>query len=362
MRRFDLPAGTEAGEVAGFVALRLEELSPFPLDQLHSGYLRSADGTAVFVYAAYRRRLPAGQAESWNAAPFVLPDFAPALTLRFPASTVVLMRSAASLTALYFDVDRDLPVRAAARALPPEADGETFAAVRRAVLGLVQAGPAREVQFEVAGPPQQRAQGLTFPLTGESRAEDCREVVIATGDCWTMDVRDPEFVAAQRKRLGVDLLFWRVVQGAVAAMLLLVLGEMLVLAGSGYSAWLQRRFDARQPDVLALEDKNALTLNLRQFRERALHPFEMFRVLGRGRPATLYFTEARLDGFKMEISGEASNMAEFNSYMAALRAMPELDGPPDEGSPKVQGTITVFKIVVKFKPGVFAVAQQASTP
>ena len=93
MRRFDLPAGMEPGEVAGFVELQLEELSPFPLDQLHHGFLRAADGSAVFAYAAYRRRLPAGQADSWNAALFVLPDFAPALKLRFSVSTVVLVRS-----------------------------------------------------------------------------------------------------------------------------------------------------------------------------------------------------------------------------------------------------------------------------
>jgi hypothetical protein len=362
MRRFDLPAGTAADEVASFVALRLEELSPFPLDQLHHGFLRAADGSAVFVYAAYRRRLPSGLAESWATAPFVLPDFAPALKLRFPASTVVLVRSAAALTALYFEADQDLPVRSAARGLPAEADAEAFTAVRRAVLDLVKPGLAREVQLEIAGPPQQRAQGLTFQLSGESRQDDGREVVFTSDECWTMDVREPEFIAAQRKRLGVDLLFWRIVQGSVAAMVLLVLGEILLLGGSVYASWLQRRFDQRQPDYLALDAKNNLAINLQNFRDRAVNPFDMFRVLARGKPATVYFTEARLEGFRMEVQGEASTNAEYNTYMEGLKAAPELASPPEEKGRKTQNNLTTFTIVVTFRQGAYAAQQTASTP
>jgi hypothetical protein len=362
MRRFDLPAGTEAGEVAGFVGLQLEELSPFPLDQLHHGFLRAADGSAVFVYAAYRRRLPPGVTESWAAAPFVLPDFAPALKLRFPATTVVLMRSATALSALYFEADQDLPVRSAARGLPAGADGEAFAAVRRAVLELVQAGPAREVQLEIAGPPQQRAQGLTFQLAGGSRKDDGREIVLTSDECWAMDVREPEFVAAQRKRHGVDLLFWRVVQGAVAAIVLLVLGEILLVGGSAYAGWMKRRFDERQPDYLALDAKNSLAINLQTFRDRAVNPFDMFRVLARGKPASVYFTEARLEGFRMEVQGEASTNAEYNTYMESLKVAPELAGPPEEKGRKTQNNLTTFTIVVNFRQGAFPAAQTASTP
>lgn len=357
MRRFELPAGMETGEVAGFVELQLEELSPFPLDQLHHGFLRAADGSAVFVYAAYRRRLAPGEADSWTSAPFVLPDFAPALKLRFPVSTVVLVRSAAALTALYFDADRELPVRAAARALPAEAPADAAETARRAVLQLVQAGTAREAHLQLGAGPQQRAQGLTFPLAGEGSSLS-QEVVLPTSDCWTMDVREPEFVAAQRKRLGVDLLFWRVAQGAVAALILLVLGEVLLLAGSGYEAWLGKRYNDRQPEAAAIDAKNSLAIGLDNFRGRAVHPFDMFRVLSRGRTPTLYFTEAKLEGLKMEIRGEASNMAEYNAYITTLKSAQELAEPPREVETKIRENVTSFTIVVNFKPGVFAVAQQ----
>ncbi len=357
MRRFDLPAGTDASEIAGFVELQLEELSPFPLDQLHHGFLRASDGSAVFAYAAYRRRLPPGQAETWTSAPFVLPDFAPALKLRFTVTTVVLFRSATSLTALYFDPDAELPVRSGSRALAPDAPEETVRATRRTVLDLVQAGSAREVQLAPAGAPQQRAQGLTFVFPADGRGEP-REVVLPTTDCWTMDVREPEFVAAQRKRLGVDLLFWHIVQGAVAALLLLVVGELYLLANSGYEAWLTARFNARQPEAAAIDAKNALAIGLDNFRGRAVHPFDMFRILNRGRTPTLYFTEAKLDGLRMEIRGEASNMAEYNAYIGALRGAEELAGPPNEVETKIRDNVTTFTIVVSFKPGVFEVAQQ----
>ncbi|RME72878.1 MAG: hypothetical protein D6781_01425, partial [Verrucomicrobia bacterium] len=74
MRRFELPAGLAPGEVSGFVELQLEELSPFPLDQLLHGRV-VADG-AVFVYAAYRRRFTAEELQAWEQLRFVLPEFA----------------------------------------------------------------------------------------------------------------------------------------------------------------------------------------------------------------------------------------------------------------------------------------------
>lgn len=362
MRRFDLPAGMEPGEVAGFVELRLEELSPFPLDQLHHGFLRASDGSAVFAYAAYRRRLPPGQADTWNAALFVLPDFAPALKLRFAVPTVVLVRSSAALTALYFEADRELPVRAAGRSLAADAPEEALQAARRVVLEQVDAGSAREAVLEVGAAPQQRAQGLTFAYPDEGRLIP-REIVLPTAECWTMDVREPEFVAEQRKRLGVDLLFWRIVQGAVAALLLLIVGELLLVAGTGYGAWLGKRYRDRQPEAQEIDAKNALAIGLDTFRGRAVHPFDMFRVLGRGRPPTLYFVEAKLDGLRMEIQGEASNMAEYNSYINVLKEAPELSGAPNEVETKIRDNVTTFKIVVNFKPGVFAIAPQtASAP
>lgn len=362
MRRFELPAGTAADEVAGFVELRLEELSPFPLDQLHHGHLRATDGSAVFVYAAYRRRLPAGQMESWSTAQAVLPDFAPALKLRFAASTVVLVRSAAALTALYFDADRELPARGASRALPVDTDETALAEARRAVLALVGAGTAREVQLETDGTPQARAQGLTFQLAGTGRADEAREVVLPTADLWAMDVREPEFIAAQRKRMGIDLLFWRIVQGAVAAMVLLVLGELLLLAGAAFTSWQERRYEARQPDALALDAKNSLATGLENFRGRAVHPFEMFKALGAGRPATLYFTNVKIEGLRMEISGVAGNMAEYNTYMSALRNVPQLAAPPVEDGTSVREGGTTFKIIVTFKPDVLEVARSTPAP
>jgi hypothetical protein len=230
MRRFT--CRPEPGREVVAHALRVEELSPFPLDQLHHGFLRASDGSAVFAYAAYRRRLPAGEAEAWTSALFVLPDFAPSLKLRFTATTVVLIRSSAALTALYFEADRELPVRAVGRALAADAPSEAVAAARRAVLGLVEAGSARELLLESRALPLQRAQGLAFTLPTEGRTQP-HEITVPVSDCWTMDVREPEFVAEQRGRLRIDLIFWRIVQGAAAALILLLIGELLMLAGSG---------------------------------------------------------------------------------------------------------------------------------
>jgi len=357
MRRLDLPAGTPAGEVSALVQLRLEELSPFPLDQLHFGYLCAEDGSAAFAYAAYRRRLPAGQAESWVGASFVLPDFAPVLRLRFNVATLVVVRSENVVAALYFEGGRELPLRGAARALAEGASSqEMLELVKRLALEGVSASGVEEAALDLVPLIREQAQGLAFELIGSERGGR-RDVLLPGEDCWAMDIRDAEFIQARRKQLRVDLLFWRVVQAGVGAMVLLLLGEILLLGGSAYARWQERRITQRQPEVQAIDAKNSLAIGLQTFRERAVHPFDMFRVLGRGRPASLYFTEAKLEGLRMEIRGEASNMAEYNNYITALRSVAELAEPPTEVETKIRDNTTAFTIVVKFRAGAFAAAQ-----
>ncbi|MGH8017473.1 MAG: hypothetical protein ACREIA_04170, partial [Opitutaceae bacterium] len=178
VRRFDLPAGIAAGEIAGFVELQLEELSPFPLEQVYHGHAVASDGSGVFVYAAYSRRFEPEHAERWSRALFVLPDFAPALRLRFDRPAVVLFRSEAGLTVLRFDGVRELPDRVASRPLRIDADDYETRRVRERLLAAIDAAgqPVREVRLTSA--PEQRTPGMTFILGPDAGEGSAAEVVI----------------------------------------------------------------------------------------------------------------------------------------------------------------------------------------
>lgn len=352
-RRLELPAGLGEDEVAGFVALRLEEISPFPLDQLYHGHLRAPDGSAVFVFAAYRRRFAPEQTEAWPKTLFVLPDFAPALKLSFEADTVVLLRTEAALTALYFEGGKPLPLRTASRPLAADAPAEAVEQARRRVTALVDGG-SREVSWRLARPPQPRAQGLHFNLAAE-RGGAGRDVTLPTGECWAMDIRDPEFVAQQRRRIGVDLLLWRAVQVTAAVFALLVLGEVLLLGGKGYVGWQERRIDSRKAEVAAIEDKNLLGNSLEEFGRSGLQPFEMMSAVGPVRPGSVVFVSATAEGAdNLVIDGTAANIADVNAYMAALRLVPQVESVEEKSPPRSRDAGTTFSVNVKFRADAFA--------
>ncbi len=353
VRRFDLPAGIAAGEIAGFVDLQLEELSPFTLEQVYHGHTVASDGSGVLVYAAYRRRFEPAHAERWSRALFVLPDFAAALRLRFERPTVVLFRSETALTALRFDGARELPDRVASRPLRLEADDDEMRGVRERLLAAIDAvgRPVREVRLTSA--PEQRTPGMIFILGPDAGEGSAIEVVVPMSECWGMDVRESEFVAQQRRRLGFDLVLWRIVLGAAAAIALLFAGELLLLAGRGYAGWLSRKVEKQAPIVAALEDKHTVANRLADFGASGLSPFVMLATASAPKPPSVYFTRATAEGANnLTIDAFTQNVADMNTFEAALRRLPEVENV-EVRNPRPREDGTTFSVVVVFKAGSF---------
>lgn len=349
-----------APEVAAFVALQLEQLAPFPLDQLYHGHARAADGSAAFVYAAYRRRFPAEQADAWRAAVFVLPDFAAILRRKFAQATVVTLRSATALTALRFEAGKELPAQVAARPLNADAPPDVVAVVRERVLALVGGNAAQTLAYRLTRPPQHRAQGLTFVLEPDG-AGAAAETVVPTSECWAMDVRDPEFVAQQRRRLGFDVVLWRVVQGAAAVLALLLLAEIALLAGRGYTTWLASRVTARVATVESIEEKNSLALSLEDFGQRGAQVFDMLGAIETARLGSIVLTSATAEGRnQLLIEGTAASLADYNAYLGALRAAAAVADVQEQEPPRTRET-TTFAVNVAFRPEAFGATAPTTT-
>jgi hypothetical protein len=357
LRRFELPAGMAAGEVPGFVALRLEELSPFPLDQLYHGFVRAGDGSAVFAYAAYKRRFPAEQAEAWNAAEFVFPDFLPAVRLLPERAAMVWLRAPGTLALLRFESGRELPVWAASRPLAADAPAE--AAEAAAARLSAQAGPhdGAEIALELTGPPRQTGKTIEWRLAAE-RAPKETTIAVPVAECWAMDVRDTEFVERQRRRLGFDLILWRALQGAAAVMALLVLGEALLFGARIYDGWLRDRTTAQAPLVAALQDKDAVAGRLGEFSRSGARPFEMFTVVGRLLPAGMLFVQATVEGgVRLQFDATTSNTADITVFEKALRSVPSIAAVEVE-KPVARPEGTTFSATIDFQPEAFAPASR----
>lgn len=359
VRRLELPSGTTEPEVAGFVALQLEELSPFPLDQLYHGHVCSSDRRAVLIYAAYRRRFPVDQTEHWPAAQYVLPDFAGVLRQRFPATSVVLLRAEQTLSALLFVADKELPERVASRPLAPDAPADEVERVRRQLHVLVEAGSAREVGLRARGAPEQRTKGLQFFFEPEGSGSG-REVFIPGNECWTMDVRDSAFIAEQRRRLGQDLVLWRVVLGAAAAMVLLLLGEVLLGASQGFVSWLDRRNREQAPRIASIRDRDAATMRLEDFVVSGVQPFEMLEAVNRLKPGNSHLTRSVAKGTSvLEFQGWSPDVASVDLFESNLRAAPSVEAVERRPVSTNTGGSTFF-ITVTFKFGSFSRTEVAS--
>jgi hypothetical protein len=353
LRRLELPKDMAAAEVPGFAALQWEELSPFPVDQLFHGQLRATDGSAVFVYAAYRRSFSNEQAEAWKESILVLPEFAPVLRLEFARQTLVFLRTAGSLGAFLFEGGRKLPARAAVRPLAPDAPPDAVEAMRRCLVEQVAARGASEVALRLATPPRYRAKGLEWVLEpdGSGRA---MEVFISHHECWAMDVRDPVFVEQQRRRLGFDVVLWRIVLGAAAVLALLIAGELLLFGGRTWVDWRRSTVKEQAPRVAALETKDLVANRLDEFGRASLRPFEMLAAVSAVKPENVWFVSTTAEaGTNLRIEGRATNAAEINTYVTALRASPPVREVPD-ANVRSAADGTTFTLTVTFKLDAFA--------
>ncbi|MGH8021616.1 MAG: hypothetical protein ACREIA_25700, partial [Opitutaceae bacterium] len=211
--------------------------------------------------------------------------------------------------------------------------------------------PVREVRLTSA--PEQRTPGMTFILGPDAGEGSAAEVVIPMSECWGMDVREAEFVAQQRRRLGFDLVLWRIVLSAAAAMVLLFAGELLLLAGHGYTGWLSRKIEKQAPVVAALEDKHTVANRLADFGASGSSPFVMLATVVAPMPPSLYFTRATAEGSNnLTIDAFTPNVADMNAFEAALRALPEVENVEVQ-NPRPREDGTTFSVIVTFKAGSF---------
>lgn len=354
-RRFDLPAGMETAEVAGFVELQLEELSPFPLEQLYFGHVVSTDRSTVFIYAAYKRRFPPEQSDTWKHAAFVIPDFVPAARLKFDRETIVFLRSAQSISALYFEPDRELPVRVASLPVAEDASPGEIDGVREKLSGQIGVSSADELSRRVAANPEERSKGRLFIIESEGDGEPW-EVLVPGGERWTMDIRDASFLAETRRRLGYDVVLWRVLQGVAALLAFLVVGEILLLGARGVGAIYESRINSRSALAKSLEDHDSVAVRIREFELGDLHPFEMLNLLAANMPDNLAFTSATAVGRNtLEVLATARSVSDINTYRSRLGNVPEIE-KVEIGDERTRPEGTTFKATIVFRAGAYGSA------
>lgn len=344
IRRVEITTGEPAGPQ---VTLALEGTAPFPPEQLYFGHVRSADGAAALVFAAFRRRFTAEETESWPGAMLVAPEFTPLLAARPGAREgagdgVVLHVGESRVIALAWRAGLELPVAVLVRE-----GGEA------AVDGLL------EELFERAGLPSgaevRRVEGalaLTAHADGGVTASAGGEELGPLPPEWagTADVRDPDFLADRRRAELRDLWIWRGLLGAAAV---LVLAATLDLGGAildGLANRREARVASQTEAVRQTETAQALANRIAELSEKRLMPFEMMAIINPSRPESVVFQRAITRGLlKLEVEAQAQNAEDVGNYTNALK---QLGGIATVTARDIRARdgVTSFVLDVEFRP------------
>lgn len=344
VRRVELASGEPVGPQ---ITLALEGMAPFPPEQLYFGHVRSADGGAALVFAAFRRRFTAEETEAWPAAAMVTPEFLPLLAARPGAregagAGAVLHVGETRVTALAWREGLELPVAVLVR----EGGEETVETVWSEIIeraGLSSGAEMRRLEGPLV---------LTGHADGGVTASAGGEELGPLPPEWveSADVRDPDFMA-ERRRAGVrDLWMWRGLLGTAAVLVLAatldVGGAVLgVLANSR-----EERVASQAEAVRQTETAQALANRIAELSEKRLMPFEMMAIINPARPESVVFQRAITRGLlKLEVEAQAQNAEDVGNYTNALRAQAGVASVTARDIRAREG-VTSFVLDVEFKP------------
>lgn len=342
--------GATPAEAATQVELAIESVSPFPLAQLYYGWFWRPGQEQALVFAAYRRRFTTEQTETWAGAEIILPTFAALLGAEVAPATTVVLNAADTVTALHWS-DAGWPATVEVAPLAPEATDEDRAKARDALLrGL---GGSRQV-VELAAPPVADAGASDHEVVFRAGELVSR---LSTSAAAAMDVRDKAELALLRSSRRRDVVLWRVAMGAVAALVLLGVGELALMGGRAWEQVRVRQLTAQKPLVDRISGVHKLTNRIEDFATKRLLPMEMLtQVVGENlerKPAEIQFTRITADQsvglYTLIIEARTNNPAQVNAYEATLKNLPSVQSAEAKFG-QVGGDRATFTLTVVFKP------------
>jgi len=352
-------AGTPASELAARAALVLEGSAPFSDEQLARGHFAAAGGMVVF--AALRRKLAAEQ-EAWKAAAFVVPDFATWLPAGRAQPGVVVLETAAAVTALDFFNDSVLPHRVVSRPVPVEPGGEEgIAMAREQVLARVVPGGRRVSRYrlgEVACLQERSRYVFDWqPLDGAPAAA----TALTVAQLWAMDLREPGFLRVKRRDFQWNRIAWNSVLAIGIAAGLLVLGEVALLGGGVLLGQRQAQIDRQAPAARQTELNHGIANRLAAYIDRKPQPLEMLAYLNDLRPRSISYQKVSIENSaQLVIECATATPADVNEYEASLKKAPAIASAEARNIRTRSEGGSTFQLSVAFRPGFSAAKAPAA--
>ncbi len=345
VRRISL---SEDSDAESQVEMTLEGSSPFPLEQLHHGFLLSPSRREALVYAAYRKHLPAQLYPGWDSAEAIVPEFIALLGRTSATPLIRCWHREGRVTAVAWDGAGQLPTAILSR------DGGDRA--RRHLVEMLQARLRRDdVPVEDLGGKIEigrEARSGLFSLTVENPGAETRQH-LAAPSLQTMDLREKEFMRARRREARRDQALargFRAVAAAVAAVLVI---EVALTAADHGVARAEARVAQNAPAIAKIEASQSLVARAEELAKRRLRPFEMLDLLNQNRPASVLFLRASTpERYALEVEAQTPRADDVSRYEAALGKSAEVT-KLDVRDLRSRDGITTFILAVTFRPDAF---------
>lgn len=325
-RAVDVPPGLDKDGLDSFAELSLEEISPFPLEQLAWGWTVDDEHRRIFLFAACKSRLNGLLPSGWTNAIHVFPAFLPLLFHRAETREALLFRHDGSMTALAYEPGVAFPVKmihqnVAANSDGPAADDSAANALREP---MEQAGflcrPQLYTSIEVKLSGSGRVRFNTAAMDSAGAPALTETLVLSGPALWRADLRDRDFIHREQKdRLLQNRLFGGLLACFAVAGLLLLLSLVYLFWGWGLQMR-HSKISRLEPQVLSVQNSDMLLQRLRQFSGEPFMPFHALGILNEFRPRSIYFRSCSLNNEnQITIQGVASNVDEVNQYSERLR-------------------------------------------
>lgn len=349
-RAVPVTPGATPAEAATQAELALEAASPFPLAQLYYGWFWRPGAELAFVFAAYRRRFTSEQTGPWGEAELVLPAFAAVLGAEVEPATTIVLTSPEEVTAVHWATSA-APSQVVVQPILPDASDEDRARLRENLLR------------ELAG--SRKVIDLPSPLAPVGASGD-DELIFRSGDfearlpaatAAALDVRDKGELAARRAARSRDVVMWRVALGALAALVLLGVGELALIGGRAWEKVRVRQYTVQKPVVDKIESVHELTSRIDDLATKRLLPMEMMsEIVGEfldRKPADILFNRVsaaqNVGLYTLVIEGRTNTPAQVNAYETVVKNLPSVQSA-EAKFVQVTSDRATFTLTVVFKP------------
>ncbi len=371
-RSFSLPGELRARELQDYVELRVEELSPFNVEQLHWGYTYSDESERIFVYAAFDQNLRAPMADA-DSADHVFPDFAQTFGLKFEQPTLIFLLHEDRLSGVLLPTADPVPQSVAGIHLQDEEiTSEVLAQAKARIIQRIQQQLARLKESTQADPvtdfqdvdildavyvrnwdadDNQDHSTIELIPRGEEAGAPCKGSLPAASRLWERDIRKPVIKELLVKKEKWTLWLWR---SSVAVTLLFILLGLLEGGLLGLKKWYGHELQvasALQPQAAVVERKGDILAKINQITTSQLLPFEMLDAINQVRPTNIYFTRFIAESSNaLQIEAISTNSGEVEGFEESLNELGFLSGVEISNLRDANNRST-FRLRVEFKQG-----------